>query len=142
MDLKKRLNRVLLVDDDESANFLNRMVLTRTGMVQEIVSSLNGEEALRRLDSLNDEQSKNEKEPLLLFLDINMPVMDGWEFLDHYREKKSIPDAIIYMLSTSQNPDDVQRAKKISNVKGFIHKPLTAGDLDKVVQQHFQYLIK
>jgi len=141
MDLKKRLNRVLLVDDDESANFLNKMILTRTGMVEEIVSSLNGEEALRWLEGMQTGSDKAGKEPLLLFLDINMPVMDGWEFLDHYNEKKA-QGAIIYMLSTSQNPEDVQRARQIQSVKGFLHKPLTANDLDKVVATHYSYLMK
>jgi CheY-like chemotaxis protein len=142
MDLKKRLNRVLLVDDDESANFLNKMVLTRTGMVEEIVSSLNGEEALKRLEALKSPDDKAEQEPLLLFLDINMPVMDGWEFLQQYEETKTPPDAIIYLLSTSQNPEDVQRAGRISTVKGFLHKPLTRGDLTRVVEQHYRFLIK
>jgi CheY-like chemotaxis protein len=142
MDLKKQLDRVLLVDDDESANFLNKMVLTRTGMVAEIVSSLNGEEALKRLDLLPPPSSGKVQEPLLMFLDINMPVMDGWEFLEHYKEKQRSPHAVIYLLSTSQNPDDVSRAKKISLVKGFLHKPLTAKDLNAVVVKHYNYLLK
>lgn len=68
--------------------------------------------------------------------------MDGWEFLEQYAERKSNEGTIIYMLSTSVNPDDVLRAKKISSVKGFLHKPLTAKDLNLVLEKHYQFLIE
>ena len=77
--------------------------------------------------------------PDLIFLDINMPAMDGWEFLGIYRtlpaEKKA--DTVLIMLTTSLNPDDELRTRAIPEVSGFEHKPLNQASLEKVLSKYF-----
>ena len=79
--------------------------------------------------------------PDCIFLDINMPDMDGWEFLDEYKQLKKDQHGkvIIIMLTTSLNPDDSIKAGKIPEISGFAIKPLTAELIDKVLKEHFDW---
>jgi CheY-like chemotaxis protein len=121
---------VLLVDDDEITNYLHKRILEKAKIADEVHVLLNGKEAYDFFKSLdNGDYFPGE---LLVLLDLNMPVMDGWEFLDKYKYLSSLPkDRIhIYILSTSENPDDIQRAETYSFIiEGYVNKPLT---LDKL----------
>ena len=77
--------------------------------------------------------------PDLIFLDINMPAMDGWEFLDRYRElpREKKADTVLIMLTTSLNPDDEKRTLAIPEVSGFEHKPLNQIRLESLLQKYF-----
>lgn len=123
---------VLLIDDDEITNYLNKRILEKSKIAEEVHVMLNGRDALDFFKSLDkDDYFPGE---LLVLLDLNMPVMDGWEFLDGYRLLTSLPkDRIhIYILSTSENPDDYKRAEKYSFViEGYLNKPLTQDTLKK-----------
>lgn len=129
----KKLNCVLLVDDDEPTNFLNKLTLKKAGCVDKIISTFDGQEALNYL-----EQHKDNEFPELIFLDINMPLMNGWEFLDEYQSLnfENKPPVVI-MLTTSVNPDDEEKSKKYSSIAGFMHKPLDPEEINKLIQSHF-----
>ncbi len=118
--MSKRLHTVLLIDDDEPTNFLNQMILKKADCAEEILVF---QSAVKALDFL----TATDHRPDLIFLDINMPAIDGWDFLEAYEqlpaEKRA--GAIIIMLTTSFNPDDRLRAEKIASVAGFRHKTLT-----------------
>lgn len=139
--MKKKLNCVLLIDDDLGTNFINQMLIKKADITDNIQTVLNGKEAIDFITN----KGKYEKEgnifpqPMLTLLDINMPVMDGWEFLEAYHklEANQKGKIVIVMLTTSLNPDDKKRAENISDVSGFKNKPLTLETLDDIMKQHF-----
>ena len=121
----EKLKSILLVDDDHSTNFYHRLVLRDAGLAEQIDVCVNGQLAL---EYLNETLANNGILPEFIFLDINMPVMDGWEFLKAY---DSLDNTIkehcnIIMLTTSINPDDREDGLSQLNVKDFRNKPLTA----------------
>ncbi|HYF29604.1 MAG TPA: response regulator [Chitinophagaceae bacterium] len=139
--MKKKLNCVLLVDDDEPTNFLSRMLLEEANCTEHIEVAHSGIEALDYLESseTTDEDHDIYVRPDLIFLDINMPAMNGWEFLEEYKnlEKDKKGKIVVVMLTTSLNPDDSARAKGIPDISDFESKPLTSEKLGKILRKHF-----
>ncbi|MGV3541154.1 MAG: response regulator [Rufibacter sp.] len=129
------LPHILLVDDDEVNNFLNLRLLKRLQVAQEINTVSSG---LKALQFLQDLHSRQQPLPTLIFLDINMPVMDGFEFL---HKLTALPMAselpIIIMLTTSSNSKDIDQAKLSPAVAGYLSKPLTEGKVMALLQEHF-----
>lgn len=130
--MKKKLKCILLVDDDEDDNFFHTITLTEENIAEHVQVAESGMEALKMI-------RHSTCVPQLIFLDINMPKMNGWEFLKEYatlpEEQKS--GIIIIMLTTSLNPADRQKADEISEVKGFENKPLTKEALHAILEKHF-----
>ncbi len=138
--MTKALSRVLLIDDCEATNFLHKMVLEESGLVENIDVVYNGCEALEYLTSrVEGEYPK----PDLIFLDINMPVMNGWEFLDRYDELEENQKAgvVVVMLTTSFNPADEKHAREIQLINNFQSKPLTQEKLEEVLASCYPELL-
>lgn len=135
--MKSKLNSVLLIDDDEPTNFYTQMIIEESGCAEHVKIAQGGREALEYLNTSHD--SDNYPRPDLIFLDINMPAMDGWEFLDEYRKlkKESHGKVIVVMLTTSLNPDDRVKASGIPEISAFESKPLTEEKLGKILNQYF-----
>jgi CheY-like chemotaxis protein len=138
--MKRKLNCVLLIDDDEPTNFLNKMIIEETGLVNEVKVTQSAREALDYLSG-KSLPAGSDKLPMpeLIFLDINMPAMDGWEFLEKYDKlppelKSSI---IVVMLTTSFNPEDEFKARGISYISSYRNKPLTQEIMMEILMQHF-----
>ena len=133
----KKIKTVLLIDDDEPTNFIHKKIIQGTDLVEAIHIVHSGREALNFL-SRKDNQVNEKPIPDLIFLDINMPAMDGWEFLTQYKmltvTEKTI---IIVMLTTSLNPDDEMKAKEIKEVYGYRNKPLTRLMLEEIAIKYF-----
>ena len=127
--------RVLLVDDDQTTNFLNKLLLTRLGVTEQVLTATNGEEALRVLAQQCNELATY---PLLILLDMNMPVLNGLAFLEAYTQLPStVQDAIIIvMLTTSLHPVDLARAQQLP-IAGFLNKPLTEEKVADLLREHF-----
>ncbi|MBC7487469.1 MAG: response regulator [Cytophagaceae bacterium] len=136
MDTKKKLPCILLVDDDEVTNFLNQRVIEYYKITEHVEVKLNGKEAL---DFLTNKDQADHSLPSLILLDINMPVMDGWEFMEAYNqdERNQKKKINIVMLSTSNNPEDIQRAANLPHVIAFKTKPLTSEMLEEIVTNYF-----
>src|SRR5665647_214670 len=121
--MKQKLNCILLIDDDEPTNFLSNLLLEEANCTRHIQIEESGQKALEYLSGTDHDNNDNSdlSYPELIFLDINMPAMDGWEFLDKYKELKreQQPKTVIIMLTTSLNPEDKQRAERIPEVAGF-----------------------
>lgn len=139
--MNKKLNRVLLIDDDEATNFLNRHVIEEAGVATEIKTVLNGKEAIEFLTNTGPYKihGDNFPQPMLILLDINMPVMDGWEFLEAYQK---LPEhlkchTIVVMVTTSFNPDDRKRAERIAELADYRNKPLTSELLEELMAKFF-----
>lgn len=135
--MKKKLNCILLIDDDHEDNRFHQIVIEEMNIAEKIEFALNGLEALNYLSS-------QEQIPELIFLDINMPKMNGWEFLEQYCKMGVSQKArvVIMMLTTSLNPADLEKAKKIAEISGFETKPLTQEMLQGVLNTHFKEYLK
>jgi len=137
--MDKEINCVLLIDDDHPTNVLHRLIIESSRLVKKIILFDNGADALIYLNgSFGEEHPK----PDIIFLDINMPGMTGWEFIDGYKklseEKKS--QTQLLMLSTSSHPEDLARAEQESIVKDYLYKPLTEEVIHHVANKHFRKL--
>jgi len=132
-----KLNCVLLIDDDEATNFFHKIVIEEECEGLHIQAVPSAKEGLDFL--LSKGAYSNHPKPGIIFLDINMPGMNGWDFLEEYNKlSKDIHDsAVITLLTTSVNPDDQKKAATIPIVKEFVRKPLTAQDFWKVVNENF-----
>ena len=133
--MKKRLNCIMLVDDSPDDNFIHERTIKKFDLSILIVTKYSGKEALEYLIA------KEEPCPDLIFLDINMPEMNGWEFLEGYNQldKELQSQTIINMLTTSENPDDLAKAKMWGIVSGYITKPLTKEMVKDIAGKYFDY---
>ncbi|MGZ8537250.1 MAG: response regulator [Flavisolibacter sp.] len=142
--MKAKLNCVLVIDDDEPTNYFNTMIVEQSGCTDKIKVAQSGQEALEYLATSVELACQDDIFPCpdLIFLDINMPAMDGWEFLDQYRQMKRErrTQVIVVMLTTSLFQEDMQRAKGIPEITAFENKPLTPEKLDRILQRHFDSL--
>ena len=129
-----KLTSTLLVDDDETTNFVNQMLLEHAGVTEQVLTAHNGQEALE----LILQQCQGGVCPELILLDINMPVMNGFEFLEEFRqlEFSNKQSVVIIMLTTSLNPNDMGRLQDLPN-DGFLNKPLTEEALKNLLKEHF-----
>ena len=136
----KGLNCVLLVDDDDVNNYLNKLLIKKSGVDVHVEVALNGLIALEYLTSTGQYNGNTTfPRPELILLDINMPRMNGWEFLDEYEklddDKKG--GIIITMLTSSNNADDVNTALNEYGVPSYIYKPLTTEKLQNLFDKYF-----
>lgn len=130
----KKLNNIMLIDDNIHSNYFNEIKLEQNNACDKITIFMNGKEALDYL------VTNKETDVDLILLDINMPVMNGWQFLSNiervWREiEKSIP---IFILSSSVNTYDKQKSAEYKSVKGFINKPLNDNDLKEMIDYVLQ----
>lgn len=136
MILKRKLDSILLVDDDEAAIFLHKAIIEIIDCTNNIVIAENGEEAIKQL---TEKIEGKYLQPSLILLDINMPRMNGWEFLEMYKRLSIHQKAriVIIMLTTSLNPSDREKAQNLSDVSGFMNKPITIDSLRELLMYHF-----
>lgn len=136
----KKLNCILVVDDDEPTNFFTNMIIEESGLANHVKIVQSGPEALEYLIKSESGDDPNYPSPDLIFLDINMPAMDGWEFLEEYKQMKKDADlnkVIIVMLTTSLFPEDRSKASQMKEISGFENKPLTAENFERIINKHF-----
>lgn len=135
--MSKKFNKVLLVDDDDISNYLTEVLIQKLDFSGEIEVYKNGEEALNYIRECII--SKGDlKVPELVILDINMPVMDGFEFLEEFEKLQNTNNMEIpvVMLTTSNYNNDIQKAQKYK-VAGFVNKPLTEEKFLEILNHHF-----
>jgi CheY-like chemotaxis protein len=130
----KQAKTIFLIDDDAITNYVNKKIITKSYPFT-IVEFTSSTEALAVLKEYSS--SETHLFPEIIFLDINMPHMDGWEFLEEFQK---LPGTVldkceVIMLSSSIDTYDIERSKKYKIVKQFISKPLTVEKVSGVHQR-------
>ncbi|WP_297516051.1 response regulator [Flavobacterium sp.] len=130
--------KILCVDDDPITLMLCKKVIQKSEFSETIEIGHNGEDALKYLDSfIQDSVISNGDLPELLFLDLNMPVMGGWEFLDIITERRYneiFPQLKVIVLSSTIDPKDIEKSKSYPMVLNFLSKPITREMLEDLKQ--------
>lgn len=122
---------VLFIDDDPITLMLCKKVIEKTQFALHVDTLTNGKDALKYLNEIYEKGLKIY--PDLIFLDLNMPIMDGWEFLDALSKTNLYDSNLnIIILSSTIDPKDIEKAKNYSIVKNFISKPITAENLLRI----------
>ena len=136
----KKINCILLVDDNAADNEYHKIIITQAGVCDHIKVALDGLKALEYIkNSAKKDQEKDYPKANLIFLDINMPRVNGFEFLEKYKnlDEKLKSEIVIVMLTTSLNPDDKKKAENFKEINSFIHKPLLIELLQEIVEKNF-----
>ncbi|WP_026463695.1 response regulator [Adhaeribacter aquaticus] len=135
----RTLRSILLVDDNETSNFLNERLLRRMNLTNSIKLMPNGKNAFDYLEALSLGKTPEEVKPELILLDINMPVLDGFEFLELYQtlDESFRSDIIVAILSTSNHPQDTSKASDFRAY--YITKPLTIEKIETLLSMYDEH---
>jgi CheY-like chemotaxis protein len=127
-----KIKNILLIDDSEMDNYISEYIIVQSNIAEKISVFNSPIEALEYLGTL---QSNQEEFPEAIFLDINMPDMDGFGFLDEYSKfsEDIIMRTSIFMLTSSDDPNDIKRALKYEVVKKYFTKPLSIDILNQLI---------
>ena len=130
-----KLKHLLLVDDDPTTNFFNRHLIGKMGLFDEIHEAANGQIALEKIRELHERGES----PDMILLDINMPIMNGFEFLDKYSEfdEKMKTSVVVCMLTTSLAKEDLEKSKEYSVLSDYIDKPLYEEKMKALILKYF-----
>ena len=133
----KKLDLVLLIDDDDLVNTLNTIILRQSGLVESIQAVRSGDEGFQALEVCQ----KENKWPAIIFVDINMPGIDGWEFITLFGEKFRAfkKKCIICLLSSSLDPRDKEKVNKSELIDFFISKPLSLEVVSDLCDKYYDF---
>lgn len=131
VEIERDVDHILLIDDEDDCNFVTRLVLKKAGYTGRITCYTNAEEALdfmRRRDDLPD----------LMFVDINMPRVNGFQFLEACEAEGLLPNGLtsVVMFSSSNRPADLERALAFRSVQGYVEKALSVDSFERVLNDH------
>lgn len=128
------LDQILCIDDDPITLMLCKKVIVKSSFSNEIITSQNGEEALSYFNTIKYTNNKNKQipQPQLIFLDLNMPVMGGWEFLDYFNSEEfsEFNSIKVVVLSSTIDPEDLEKSKQYPMVIDFLSKPISQSMLE------------
>ena len=130
-----KIKTCCIIDDDPIFIYGTKRMIKETDFCNSVIVFNNGEDALMGLK----EAYKIDLElPQVIFLDLNMPIMNGWEFLDELIKlpNTSLNNTVIYVTSSSVDPRDIERVKEYELISNYILKPITPNDLETVLNRH------
>ena len=136
---ERRLRHILLVDDNSDDNFIHERAIRKSGLGASVAVCRDGQDALDYLQGVEAYADAEVRHPELVLLDINMPRVNGWEFLAEFTKLGQAirQGVVIVMLSTSTNPTDRGRADEFEQVVDYMSKPLTPDLIRQLVTAHF-----
>jgi CheY-like chemotaxis protein len=126
---------ILIVDNDHVNSFVLKNIIHRNYAEAEVDLVSDGLEALNHLQEL---EQKGDKFPDVVLLDIYLPAMNGFEFLDHYKERFAHKPTIIFVISNSFKKEDQQKANDYDFVRGFITKPLIYNNIQFIIDSYLK----
>jgi len=128
----KKIDIACIIDDDPIFVFGAKRIMQFADFCTAFMIFHNGEEALTNLTSIIE---AGEKLPDMILLDLNMPIMDGWQFLDEFTKIKTQKKITIYIITSSIDPADVTRSKAYESVNNYIVKPITMETLKRLLHE-------
>lgn len=132
---QSQFSTVMLVDDNEIDNFINQKMIEGCNFAEKVYVHTSGRSALEFLQNIErNKDFPRELIPQVIFLDISMPIMDGFQFVDEFRKlsPQITKDVKIMLLTSSINPLDQQKSTAISHITNYMNKPLTKEHLSKI----------
>lgn len=134
--MTQKINNILLIDDDATTNFLHKHALEKAKVAHHVQVAETVQEALAFWEAPG---SAEKEKPELIFLDLNLPGLTGWDFIEEYKKVKvsnsSFP--IIIILSASANYNDRLKAQQMAEIAEFRNKPLTSESIQEIVLKYF-----
>lgn len=130
----KKYRTVMLIDDNEIDNLINQKMIEAASITENIYTHTGAKSAIEFLKNMEKLDVANQVLPDVIFLDIDMPLMDGFQFLDEFEKLTNVTKkkCKIVMLTSSINPQDFNRSKKYDNVKLYLNKPLSHDSIVKL----------
>ncbi len=130
----KKVEAISIIDDDKIYRFTTEKYINMLRLADRVLTYSDGEEAMSYLRQNLDTPSEI---PDIILLDVNMPIMDGWDFLEEFAELSAkLPKKVtIYMVSSSIDDRDQQRARQIEQISDYVVKPITEEQLVELVNK-------
>lgn len=130
----KKYRTVMLIDDNEIDNLINQKMIEAAAIAENIYTHTGAKSAIEFLRNMEKMDFAKDVLPNVIFLDIDMPLMDGFQFLDEFEKLTEATKKMckVVMLTSSINPQDFDRSKKYNNVKLFLNKPLSNESILKI----------
>jgi CheY-like chemotaxis protein len=131
---EKKYRTVMLIDDNEIDNLINQKMIEAASVTENIYTHTGAKSAIEFLRNMEKMDVAEKVLPDVIFLDIDMPLMDGFQFLEEFEKLGSVAKnkCKIVMLTSSINPQDYSRSKKYTNVKMYLNKPLSHESISKL----------
>jgi CheY-like chemotaxis protein len=129
----RKIELVCIVDDDPTHVFITKKYIELSGHVEKILICRNGKDAFETLEKLI---VNKDRLPKIIFLDLNMPIWDGWQFLDEFTKIPVKEIITIYILTSSNDEGDIEKAKKYSLTSNYLIKPVNQSQLKEILVNH------
>jgi CheY-like chemotaxis protein len=129
----KKINLVCIIDDDPTHVFITKKYIELSGHVEKILVCMNGKIAF---DTLYKLITDKETLPKIIFLDLNMPIWDGWQFLDEFVKIPTDENITIYILTSSNDEADLDKAYQYSLSSSYLIKPINQKQLGNILEEH------
>lgn len=126
-----KLNHVYLIDDDEIIIYLTEKLIKKNGFCEVLETFTDAKTALKKL---KEALKTKEGIPEVVLFDLNMPMMNGWEFLEEFKKLKFEKEIPTFVFTSSIDPNDKQKSFQYPEIYDFITKPLTVNKLDKILR--------
>ena len=134
--MTKNTSLACIIDDDNLYVHLLKKIIQTRKLCENLLLFNDGKQSIDYFESLLENLSE-EKVPDIIFIDLNMPVMDGWEFIERFTKIENRFNKLItlYIVSSSIDPVDISRAKALSNIKDYLIKPTHINELERIFIQ-------
>lgn len=128
------MKQLLIIDDDAVSVLILKKMLINAGFLDNPMIFKNGNEAINFLNS-----NYKSIEKYFIFLDINMPIMNGWEFLEEIEPKINTENFSVYLLTSSTSEQDIIKSKNYKSIKKFISKPVAKEILSEIKEEFYKF---